>query len=176
MATINMTRMAETVMISDGLYSFTCTVDEFLEKNKGNALGFVREASKKTPGDYIQGVNIYLGKRASKKVDYTKDLSEKELAQFKSIKSKVKKSLKGAIELEFVIDQQGFFDALAKGFAACETVEKKVRTSIINSLFDEIGSALPSTEPEIEAETETETETETEAEEEAETETEEEEE
>ena len=176
MATINMTRMAETVMISDGLYSFTCTVDEFLEKNKGNALGFVREASKKTPGDYIQGVNIYCGKSAATKVDYTKDLSEKELKQFKSIRAKIKKSLKGAIELEFIVDQQGFLDALQKGFTACETTTKKVKTAVEDSLFDEIGIALPSTKLEAKTETEAEEETETEEETEEETETEEEEE
>ena len=143
MATINMTRTNETVTISDGLYSFTCTVDEFIEKNKGSALSFVREASKKTPGDYIQGVNIYLGKRAATKVDYTKGFNEKELAQFKSIKAKIKKSVKGAIELEFILDSQGFFDAVKRGFAACEMTTGKVEQAIVNSLFDESGSALP---------------------------------
>lgn len=154
MAKINMTRVEETITISDGLYSFTCTVDEFIEKNKGSALFFVREASKKTPGDYVQGVNIYCGKSAATKVDYTKDLSEKELKQFKSIKAKIKKSVKGAIELEFILDQQGFFNAVHKGFTACELTTKKVEDRIINSLFDEIGSALPSTEPETETDTE----------------------
>lgn len=165
MATINMTRTAETVTISDGLYSFTCTVDEFLEKNKGNALGFVREAVKKNPGDYVQGVNIYCGRSAATKVDYAKGLSEKELAQFKSIKSKIKKSVKGAIELEFILDQQGFFDAVKRGFAACEMTTGKVEKAVVNSLFDEIGESLPTSDikPETETETEeTETETETE--------------
>ena len=167
MATITAPRMNETLTISDGMYYFTCTVDEFIEKNKGSALSFVREASKKTPGDYVQGVNIYCGKSASMKVDYAKGLDEKELKQFKSVRAKIKKNIKAAIELEFVVDQQGFFDALAKGFAACETVKEKIRTRIINSLFDEIGESLPT--PDIKPETETETEeTETETEEEEE--------
>lgn len=158
MAKITATRTNETLTISDGIYSFTCSIDEFIDKNKGSALSFVREASKKTPGNYIQGVNIYCGKPAAKKVDYTEGLNEKEIAQFKSVRAKIKKNIKGAIELEFVVDQQGFFDALKKGFTACELITKKVEDRIINSLFDEIGSALPEIEPEAETETETETE------------------
>lgn len=158
MATITAVRNGETLTITDGLYNFTCTVDEFIEKNKGNALGFVREASKKTPGDYVQGVNIYLGKSTAKKVDYTEGFNEKELKQFKSIRAKIKKSVKGAIELDFVLNQQDFFEAVQRGFAACEKTTKKVETAVSDSLFDEIGKALPEIEPEAETETETETE------------------
>lgn len=160
MATIIATRLDDTLTISDGLYNFTCTVDEFIEKNKGNALGFVREASKKTPGNYVQGVNIYCGKSASVKVDHTKGFSEEELAKFKSIKAKIKKSIKSAIELEFVLDQMGFLDAVERGFAACEATTKKVQTAVTNSLFDEIGKSLPSrTEPEVDEAPEAESDT-----------------
>lgn len=168
MATITAVRKEETITISDGIYTFTCSVDEFIEKNKGNALGFVREASKKTPGDYIQGVNIYCGKTASKKVDFTKGFNKKELDQFKSLRAKIKKSIKGAIELQFVLDQQGFFDAVQKGFTACELTSEKIEIAVSDSLFEEIGKFLPKTEPEAETETEEETEIETETEEVAE--------
>lgn len=131
------------VTITDGSITFTSTIGQFVQKNKGGALRCVRHAAQTDTGTFTQGVNIYTGKATgSSKTDWTKDLTDAQKEKFSAIRRKIKASVTGGINCRLLKYEDELDTSLGALLTAHKVTDREIARALCGSIRDEFYKEL----------------------------------
>jgi hypothetical protein len=131
-----------TVTITDGNITFTSTIEQFVQKNKGGALGFVREAAKTDTGTFTQGVNIYMGKAGSSKTNWTENLTDAQKEKFSILRRKIKAAVAGGINCRLLKYEDELDTSLEALLTAHKVTDRAIARALRGSIRDEFNKEL----------------------------------